>query len=285
MNDERDQTLSLAFMRSHPLQAARVLEALPAEPAGALFARVPARIGTAVLAAMLPQAAARCLATLDDERVMELLSGIGTPSMVALLRHLPPERRRTLVAGLPTAAAFASSLLLGFAEDTLGAWADPDCLALDAHLRCAEALERFRHVPSPHALAFVTDGERRLGGVVELVALLQAPPEATLATLMRPPAALLAAHAPLVGTAEHPGWERASVLPVVEPGQRLVGAMTRDALERALRRFGTGRESQTPVTLPGLLAQSYWRTFSGLLESALTLLPRVDALARERDGR
>jgi hypothetical protein len=60
-----------------------------------------------------------------------------------------------------------------------------------------------------------------------------------------------------------------------------VGIMTRDALSRALRR--TAPPTDTPpagVTLPILLARSYWQALSGLLEGGLTLLPRVPALAK-----
>ncbi|MEO5697626.1 MAG: hypothetical protein ABIQ60_10900, partial [Burkholderiaceae bacterium] len=211
MSEDRDQSLSLAFMRGHPAQAASVLEALPADEATALFERAPARLGAAVLAAMLPRRAARCIAALDDARALELLAPMGTQPTVALLRHLPEPRRRTLIAGLPTAAALASTLLLGYAEDTLGAWADPDVVLLSADSRSGDALERMRAAPAAHPQVFVAAADRRLIGTVGLAALLQAPAGATLATLMQRPRAVLAAHAPLSGTAAHPGWEHTSV--------------------------------------------------------------------------
>jgi magnesium transporter len=284
MSDHSDRTLSLAFMRGHPVQAAQVLEALPADDAAALFAHAPARLGAAVLAAMLPQRAARCVAALPDERALELLAPLGTQPTVALLRHLPEPRRKLLIAGLPTAAALASTLLLGYSEETLGAWVDPDVVALPAETRVGDALERLRQVPTGHALVLVVNGERRIGGLVPLASLLHAPGGATLATLMQRPAALLAAHAPLGGTPAHPGWEHSSVLPVVEPGDRLVGVLTRDALARALRRIAPP-PAASDAALPVLFARSYWLALSGLVESALALLPRVPAVDEGNDGR
>ncbi len=271
------QSLSLAFMRGHPAQAARVLEALPADEAAALFARVPARLGAAVLAAMLPQSAARCVAALDDERALELLSPLGAQAIVAVLRYLGEARRRELVKGLPTTAALASSLLLGYAEDTLGAWADPDVVMLPTDTRAGDALQRLRQSPLAHETVFVADAQRRFAGSVSLGQLLAAPEAATLATLAQRPPAVLAAHAPLAGSVEHPGWERASLLPVVEPGDRLIGVMTRDALARALRRAAPASAGGGDASLPSLFARAYWQTLSGLLESALALLPRVPA--------
>ncbi|MDH3210373.1 MAG: hypothetical protein OEM00_06940 [Burkholderiaceae bacterium] len=285
MAEDRDQTFSGAFMRGHPAQAARVLDALPAEEAAALFEYAPARLGAAVLAAMLPQRAARCIAALDDARALELLAPMGTQPTVAVLRHLPDARRRVLTAGLPTAAALASTLLLGHTEDTLGAWADPDVVTLPADTRVGNALERVRLAPATHPVVFVADAERRLAGVVGFAALLQAPTGATLATLMQRPAAVLSAQAPLSGTTAHPGWEHSSALPVVEPGEHLVGVLTRDALARALRRTAPPPATAGEATPLALFAGGYWQALTGLLECGLVLLPSVPAVAEKVDGR
>ncbi len=283
MAEDQDHSLGLAFMRGHPAQAARVLEAIAPADAAALFAHVPARIGAAVLAAMLPQRAARCIAELGDERSLELLAPMGTQPTVAVLRHLPEPRRRSLIAGLPTAASLASTLLLGYAEETLGAWADPDVLVLPPDTRAGQALERVKLAENAHAAAFVADGDRRLIGVVEVPALLRAPVNATLATLMRRPAAVLTAHAPLSATSSHPGWALSSALPVVEPGERLVGVLTRDALTRALRRAEEPSQWAAEATLPVLFARGYWQALSGLVESGLKLLPRAPELEARPD--
>jgi Mg/Co/Ni transporter MgtE len=277
---DREHALSLAFMRGHPTQAARVLESLPADEAAVLFAQVPARLGAEVLAVMLPHRAAHCIEALGDARALELLAQMGTQPTVAVLRHLPEPGRDRLIAGLPTAAAVASTLLLGYAEDTLGAWANPDVVVLPADTRATHALERMRQAPASQAQLFVADGERRLTGIVHLGTLLQAPEGATLGTLMQRAAHVLAAHSPLSAAPAHPGWEGSSVLPVVEPGERLVGVMTRDALTRALRRaaLSPARADGEP-TLPVLLARGYLRALSGLLEVGLALLPKVPSLA------
>lgn len=278
MIEARDQALSLAFMRSHPAQAARVLEALPADQAMALFERAPARVVASVLAAMLPAWAARCLAGLPDARVLELLAPMGTQPAVAVLRQLPENRRRLLAAGLPTAVALASTLMLGQAEDTLGAWADPDIVMLPADTRAADALAHLRGSTTAHPTVFVADTERRLAGLVPLNTLLQAPGLATLATLMQRAPTMLSAHAPLTATPAHPGWAQSSALPVVTRGDRLLGVMTRDALARALRQSTAGQDqapTQVARALPGLLAHGYWQALSGLIELTLRLLPRV----------
>ncbi len=283
MAGEDDRALSRAFIRSHPPQAARVLEALPPEEAAAIFDRVPARLVAGVLAAMLPQAAARCLAAVADERALELLEPMGTLATVAVLRHVPEPRRQRLVAGLPTAAALASTLIMGYTEDTVGAWADPDVVMLAAEMRAGDALERVRLAHSTCAQVFACDAERRLVGIVDLAALLRAPDGVTLASLMTPAACALPAHATLDAAQAYPGWESESALPVVESHDRLVGVISRAALTHARRAAEAPRAAEEGGSLPMLVTRGYWQTLAGLVECGLALLPRVPAAMTDRD--
>lgn len=279
------ETLSLAFMRAHPAQAARVLEALAPAAAAALLARVPARLGAPVLAAMLPNAAARALSGLQEEHALALLGELRTQPVVAVLRHVAEPRRARLIAGLPTGAALASQLLLGYSEDAVGAWTDPDVLALPGTTSAADALERVRHMEGIVQRVFVTSGDGRLEGWVPLPALLRASAGAGLASIMSRPEAVLTAQTPLAGAVGHPGWERSSLLPVVESGGRLLGVFTRDALARASRRRSRPGATNPGGSLAGMLLRGYWDALSGGAEAMATLLPTVGPVGAERDER
>jgi magnesium transporter len=280
-----DSALTLAFLQAHPMQAARVLEALPAAEAAAVFERAPARVCAGVLAAMRVREARACLSQVTDGRVLELLGPLSTPATVALLRGLPPERRQRLLVGLPTATAVASTLLLGYTEDRLGAWADPDPLALPAQTGVADALARLRACETEPVQLFVTGPQQRLSGVVTLGALCRASSQATLASLMQPPAAVLPAQSSLPGVAAHPAWARALALPVVDAADRLVGVLTLEALNLALQRQVAEAPAQTQVGVPAWLAKAYWQGLSGLLAASLSLWPRVSAVTGDRDER
>ena len=98
---------------------------------------------------------------------------------------------------------------------------------------------------------------------------------------MSEPAAVLSAQMPLAGAVSHPGWARASVLPVIESGDRLVGLLTREALTRALRPRSS--EATPQNTLAGLLARGYWDALSGGAEAMATLLPKIAPVAGRTD--
>jgi magnesium transporter len=278
--------LTLAFLRAHPADAARVLET--AEPAGRaeLFRRIPARVGGEVLAQLPPRSAAQTLSALPDERATELLARMGVQRAVAVLQHIDEPRRSQLIGGLPTASALATKLLIGYPEDAVGAHMDPAVLALPPGASAADALHRAIHAERTLERIFVVDDGGRLLGWLPLDELLRAPQAAMLESLRPRSAAVLAAQTPLAGAATHPGWHQASILPVVDRGNRLVGELTRDALERALHAARSSAAPPHPLedSIGGVVARSYWHGLSGILRVLLSLLPPVAPVARRREG-
>ena len=277
-------SLSFAFMRLRPAQAARVLEAMPAVDAAALFDRVPARLGANVLSAMLPTAAGRCIGQLDDERAMELIGALGVQPATAVLRHVSEPRRSQLIAGLPTATALASRALLGYAEDSVGAWTDPDVIALPGNANVREALERVRSTRAYADEVFVVESDLRLTGQVRLSDLLRAAENTPISTLATKEETLLAVHTPLASALSHPGWIEHGALPVVEQGKRLIGVLTREALTGASARIGGALQRENGTTMAGTLARGYWEALSGILQAAVTLLPSIGPVNGRQGG-
>jgi Mg/Co/Ni transporter MgtE len=279
-------TLTFAFMRAHPADAARVLESATVPQVVELFVGVPARIGGAVFAELPPRTAAKVLLAMPEERAIDILAQIGSQPAVAVLRHIEEPHRGQLIAGLPTAAALAAKLLVQFVDDSVGSHVDPSVIATASSMRVGEALERVRHADMPVDRLFIVDDQRRLLGWIALDALLRAPSEAKLDTLVREVPARLAAHTPLSGARSHPGWQVSSALPVVDRGNRLVGVITRDALERALQRT-TAPDTEAPVenSLTAVLVRGCWLGMSGIIEAVAASLPAarpISGISNER---
>ncbi|MBU0750862.1 MAG: CBS domain-containing protein [Gammaproteobacteria bacterium] len=268
------EDLTFAFLETHPADAARVLERLAPASAAALLQSTPLRLVAPVLRQMLPISGARCLELLDDTETAGLLRGVGAQAGVALLRFLGAERRARLLAQLPTALTIAYDLLLGYPEGTVGAWMDPRALALPSDMTASESLERVRRADeSLIADPYVIDRNQRLLGYVELADLLRANAGTPLTRLVRTSPHRLPAQSLLAGLRDHPGWREASALPVVDRGDRLVGAITHAALQRALateQRISTPRHPGN--TLSGI-AGAYWFGVAALIQAVVGLLP------------
>lgn len=265
--------LAYAFLASHPAAAARVLEAMPVAEAAALFRDVPARVGGAVLAALGSATAARIVAALERQTALSLLAAAGTHAVIGVLRHTPEPQASALIEGLPTATALASRLLLGYPEDSAAAWADPDFIALPPEASVGEAMARLRDPDAPLVrVLYLTARDGRIGGVASLHALLRAPAATPLSALARSAPATVPAAAPLASVADHPGWRSAATLPVVEPGERLIGVLARAAVLDALAQRRAPAEGMQPG-LGGALAGGYWGAISALVNAFVALLP------------
>ncbi|RPI43873.1 MAG: magnesium transporter [Betaproteobacteria bacterium] len=269
--------LSVAFLENHTAEAARVLEALPTAEASALLETVPERLGARVLGAMLPTAAARLLNAADEESARALLHDANTQTAVAILRHLPESARVRLISGLSPASALASQMLLGFPDDTVGAWTDPEVVTVSPNETVDAAITRVRAAPSSDPVQlYVVDAERRLLGSVTIHALLRAPTAGSLVQLMQPVAATLSVMMPLASARDLTMWERSLVLPVVDHDKRLLGVLRRSAVTQALRmRARPAIADAGAASVAGALAASYWGVVSTLAGATTALLPPV----------
>lgn len=278
--------LSYAFLEAHPADAARVLERVAPQNVAALFATAPVRISAPVLRSMLPLHAARCLETVDDDTASGLLRAAGPQAGVAVLHYVPEMRRHALLERLPTALSVAFRLLLGYPGDTVGAWMNPRILALPMDTTVAVALQRLRETDNEyHSCIFVLGSGQRLMGQFELVEVLRASPDLPLSRIMGRVQYTLPARASIRTVGEHAGWDDFQTLPVVERGDRLVGALERGVLARALIRNDQSPASDDYGDVVAGVASSYWRSVAGLIQFTVGLLPVVTQnRARGGDG-
>jgi magnesium transporter len=269
--------VTLAFLDAHPMEAARVVESLPSVEAAALFETLSPRLGAPVLAAMLPPAAARILVRLAPEQALELLTAGRTQAAVAMLRHVGEPVRSRLLAGLPPATGVTTQLLLGFPDDAVGAWTDPEVVTLTPHVAAAEALQQIRASEAADVdLVYVIDAVRHLLGQIALQALLRAPESTPVTALMQPAGPTLSAMMPVASALTLGAWQQAAALPVVDTDRRLLGVLRRSHLAQAARaRTRTSRAVDGEASVIGVLAGSYWAIVSGLVGAALALLPPV----------
>ncbi len=269
-----DERLSFAFLETHPADAARVLERLAPQNVAGLLSEAPARLAGPALRMMVPPFVARCLDPLDDPTVSGLLRVMGPQAGVAVLHYMPEQRRASLLTQLPTAMGVAFRLLLGYPEDSIGAWMDPRVVVLPADTTAEAALRRLREAQGEiDAAVFVTDPAQRLVGLVKLPELLRASPDASLSRLMHKPRFTLPARAAILGVGDHEGWDSFQILPVLERDDRFVGALDRAVVARALMRHQRVKPQAGMGDLFANAAGGYWLGVSSLIQLAVELLP------------
>lgn len=272
------QDLSFAFLETHPVDAARVLERIPPQDVAALLAEAPARLTAPVMRAMLPLHTARCLENLADDAASGLLRAMGPQAGVATLHYVPEARRNTLLAQLPTALALAFRLLLGYPEDTVGAWMNPRVLVMPADATAEAAIKQLRNEDVDEyrdgdAGIFVIGATQQLLGQVSLRDLLRAPADARLSKIMHKVKYTLPARTAIHAVEEHAGWTDHQMLAVVEREDHFVGALDRAMLGRALQRTRRIQPDTGYGDMVADAANGYWLGVASLIQLVVALLP------------
>lgn len=271
--------LSAAFAESHPAEAARVLEGLGAgDTAGFITALAPA-LAVPILREMAPPYCARVFERLEEAEIAVLAQMMGPQAAARALQQLSQVRQLQVLARLPVATSIGIRMLIGYPRGTCGACMDPWTLELDGDMRAEQALRQVHGFEGQLGdCLFITNGQRRLTGVLTLDALVRANPRAPLSTLMRPAHHTVSALASTAAMVGHAAWDDYRVLPVVERENRLVGALYRRALVAALN---SPMAVQDAAMAGGLLG-AYWQMLSALSGLVIGTLPAVTPVAKER---
>lgn len=277
--------LSVAFVESHPEQAARVLDALPVAESAAFLAAAPARLAAAIVKHLTPQYAARCVEEMDERALAGLTAALGPQAAATLLQHLPVDLQSRALARLPAGSALAVRLLIGYAQDTAGACMDPLPLALPADATAAEALTALRaYDGEPGDVLFVVAPGRRVLGVVASGVLLRAEAAAPLSAVMRRPVPCVSSLTPLAAVRAHPGWLQVPALAVIEGQDRLVGALRRPVVEAALTRRESASAETAGVDAISGLGGACWEVLASLAQLAVSFAPAIPPVARRGEN-
>ncbi|WP_265520239.1 magnesium transporter [Oerskovia flava] len=176
------------------------------------------------------------VAALRDEATAEIFAELDPDDRAPLLDELPAGVATKLLAGLTPRERAATTVLLGYPEDSAGRRMSPQVAALPSGVTVAEALDRLRglgdEVETIYSVPVVGPG-RRVDGVVSLRRLLLSDPDARVDDVMSEPTTVRATDdqedaANVVRDGGYVG------VPVVDDEDRLLGILTVDDAMRVL---------------------------------------------------
>lgn len=187
----------------------------------------------AVFEALDPVHQQQLLDALRDERVVELVSAMAADDRARLLDEMPAKVAARLTVGLSASERQATATLLGYPPDSAGRIMSPDFISLRATMTATEAVAKLRGAGrrqqrSRAVVLPVTDGQRHLVGVVDLLDLVTAPPDTVVADLTRPETLFVRATDDQEVAARLIQEADLVALPVVDREDRLVGLVTVD---------------------------------------------------------
>ena len=265
---EPNNRLTLTYLQTHPDQAARTLEKLPAELVARFFEEIDAPVAARILDGMLPAHAGAGLAEMKPSTAARILERMAVLHIARLIQMLNNATANRLLELLSMKNRFAVRHLLKHPTYTVGSIMNAVHFLLSENLTAGDALRRIKRYPTNvSGDIFVVDGLHRLVGTVTPTALLRADQRTMINRIMRPRPPTLHARARIVTSAAHPAWRKFRLLPVVEGDYSLVGSVD---YETILSESSSERPVlQTSDTFGVLLdlARLYWISVASLLEA------------------
>lgn len=264
------EDLGLEFVRSHPRDAVHALESLDPEQLSEFLARIPAPDAAYVLRQLTPQTAAHCLATMDIKAATRSVELLATDFAAMLLRRVETHARHSILAALPVGSSAMLRAALRYSDAVVGSIMDPDTPVIAADARVADVRKQVRRLGERmlHTL-FVVDENKHLLGVADIRQLISARDSDRMDELCKRPPHTLSARATLADLRDHPTWGSYDCLPVVDQKGLLLGSVTKEMLERALRGGQAGEPGETDLAGLALdFAEIFWSVCADIFSRA-----------------
>jgi len=260
--------LSIEFLRSHPDDAATVLEAIAPEDAAAFLSDVPDDVGGGVVGLMQPLAAAALLPELPRKKAAALLLAMDVHSGSRIVRLLAEELATAIMAEMPKSRARQLAKVLHYPAGSAGAWMSSDVAVFEGSTTVAECLAHLRSLPERAGnQVFVVDGQKKLYGAVDLADVLGAADDSAIEGLATAGIKRISPYARLVSVVALPAWDTALSLPVVDTKGRLLGALHFHRLREGLTsdRHDGGEQHVGQIMIH--LAEAFLASAAGLMQA------------------
>lgn len=267
MGAERDPLL-LRFAESRPDELAAVLASANLRDLSELVAKLPAGIA-AVVAARLPSwQLTGLLGILESGLICEMLINAKTDDAVAIVSHLHESRYSAILDACPEQDHLSLRKLFDYPAHSLAALATTRFIRVGARTTCAEFSRQLAHSGDTSSRpVLVVDEQGRYLGLLTLQSAF------SLKNRKKPVADVITAVEPLSGMTSAESaigsrlWTRHTELPVVDSRHRVLGVVSRAALQRV-----AGSDSPADFSTERLfseIAVGYLNTCGRLLEAML----------------
>ena len=255
------------FIRTHSLEASRVLERQPDDELSAFLARMPSDVAAVLLASMDVSTAARSLESMPPARAAAALSLVPTSRVLILIRATGEEARRSLLDEFSPDRKEHVERLLAFPEHTVGALMNPRMLTVVPELAVGEAITQVRAYPARASrYLYVVDRPGNLRGVVSLKQLLAGRDDAPVAEIMNRNVVFMRTGDLLASVAVHPAWLAHRMLPVLDDAGLFAGVLLRAPRSAA---DGTGLRGNPSDQAAFALGELYGIGLSALMNGAV----------------
>jgi magnesium transporter len=232
--------LNLRFLLDYPYEAARRIEAMPADEVSTMLSAQPVHAVVPVWHNLTADVEQAVFTELPESRAAEILAELEPARSAALLNRLDEDERMHYSKLLSPHVAAEIRALMEYRQDSAGQLMDPRVPSFRGDLTAQEALARLR-LTKWRGLRelYLVDDDGRLDGRVDIQDLALADPEQTLVRIARKIVDAVQDTAPREDVVEKMQQDAVTDLPVIDFDGHLVGVIRQAKLASALQQETT----------------------------------------------
>jgi magnesium transporter len=271
-----DMTLSLEFMKAHPLDAVHVLEQIPLHNTASFMERVPPDIAAKIIKMMDSLTMIRCLELMEPDTISAIAENLPLEIGSMILRKIDSVLKDAVMKTLSPEIVEPLNLMLRFPEGTAGALMDPRYFVLPQDIRVKEAVRRVRyHLKQNTAYIYVVNRDHVLLGFINMHEMLHLDPKTLISTTINTDIWKLSAYSDRQAILMNPGWRKFHTLPVVDEKGIFLGAIDYQTIRR-LEQEIIKPIHQSPLNETAVaMGELFWVGLSGLVKGAASAISRL----------
>lgn len=232
--------LNARYLYDFPLDAAKQIEALPAEDAAAILAGHDVETLRHLWDVLAPDVAAAAIRRLDDDFVRRLFQDMNPNEVLTILRQFDETERERFLSLLGDALRKELEELSSYPDESAGRLMETRINVFRGEMTVAQALDRLRESRLRGLQSvFLADDESVLAGRVAVHDIATADPEQSLSELAQPIVAAVNPVTPRDEVVEQLERYRLPNIPVVSLDGKLVGVVRYATLVEALEQVAS----------------------------------------------
>lgn len=272
---DNDRLISHQFVRTHTIEAARILEKLPAKEISSFLEDAPSALAANLVRLINPATAGECLDLMSLKSCAAVVEKLPFEIESVLLRRLKSLRHDDILALLPSQKTDLLKLTLQYPHGTAGALMDPRVFTLPDDITVSEALKRIQKNPQ-HVIyyVYILNREQLLTGFLTIRQLMIASSSENVSSIMHRNEYTLFPEMSYRSILINPGWNEMHALPVVDENGIFLGAIGYKTLRYLEKETEQGKEAKTKYDAGVALGELYWIGLSSFLKGAANIVDK-----------
>jgi magnesium transporter len=263
--------LSAAFLKDHPVAAARALEEFPAEQVAALLSTSSLSATRRVIEHFTPGYVASCLEALEPVKAGPIFSQLQPHAQILVLRQLDRNYRESLLGAIQPDLAASLRRLLPYPDGTAGTLVETPLASVPEELSVRDTLRRIKRLKNGMKFyIYAINSRGQLTGVLTLHELINAPPAKTIAQVMHRHMVSLSPLQSLQTAIHSPYWQEYHALPVTDENGILLGVIRQKGIRRYLERSAQVGATNSTVGILMIIGELFAVTAGHLLSALIS---------------